>query len=110
MVRHDAWCWQSELPANEQWLPQEALSMESGLRPAASELDNRLRRFALRLTSLPKGDHERELAGADSTLGNRLQSSFGCWDRKEETVLLEVASHLEAVVTIGEESAAKQEA
>ena len=62
---------------------QGALSMESGLRPAASQLDNRLRHFALRLASLPKWDQARELVGADSTLRNRLQSSLGCWDRME---------------------------
>jgi len=33
---------------------QGALSLESGIRPAAAQLDNRLRRFALRLASLPK--------------------------------------------------------
>jgi len=84
--------------------------MESGLRPAATQLDNCLRRFVLRLASLPKGDQARELVGADKTLRNRLQSSLGCWDRKEGTVLLEVASTLEATVTKEEESADKQEA
>ena len=40
---------------------QGALSLESGLRPAAAQLDNRLRRYALRLASLPKGDQAREI-------------------------------------------------
>jgi len=35
---------------------------------------------------------------------------LGFWDRKEETVLLEVATPLEATVTIDEETAAKLEA
>jgi len=58
---------------------QGALSLESGLKPAATQLDNRLRRFALRLASLPGGDQARELVGAsDSALGQRLQSALGC--------------------------------
>jgi len=82
-----------------------ALSLESGIRPAAAQLDNRLRRFALRLASLPKGDQERDLIGAsDCALGQRLQSALGCWNGREETVLLEVASPLE------EEAAAALEA
>ena len=62
--------------------------MESRLRPAPAQLDNRLRCFALRLTSLLR-DQARELVGADRI---RLQSFLGYWDRKEETVLLEVAT------------------
>jgi len=74
-----------------------ALSMESGLRPAGAQLDNRARRFALRLASLPRGDQARELIGAsDSELGQRLQSFLGCWNGREETVLMEVASPLDA--------------
>jgi len=58
---------------------QGALSLESGLRPAAAQLNNRLRRFALRLASLPRGDQARDLIGAsDSELGQRLQSFLGC--------------------------------
>jgi len=90
---------------------QGALSLESGLKSAATQLDNRLRRFALRLASLPKGDQTRELVGAsDSALGQRLQSALGCWSGREETVLLEVASPLDATTTIEEEAAAAKEA
>jgi len=71
---------------------QGALSMEPGLRPTATQLGNCQRRLDLRLASLPKENQARELSGAVSTLGNRLQYSLGCWDRKEETVPLEVAS------------------
>jgi len=39
-----------------------------------------------------------------------MQSFFGCWSGREETVVLEVATPLEATVTVDEESAAKQEA
>ena len=77
---------------------QGALSSESGLRPAAAQMDSRLRRFALRLASLTRGDQARELIGAsESALGQRLQSYLGCWNGREETVLLEVASPLEAL-------------
>ena len=74
---------------------QGALSLEPGFRPATTQLDNRLRRFALRLANLPRGDQVRELIGAsDSALGQRLQSHLGCWNGREEAVLLEVASPL----------------
>jgi len=89
---------------------QGALSLESGLRPAPAQLDNRLRRFALRLASLPGGDQARELVGApDSMLGQRLQSSLRCWNGREETVPLEVATPLETTTTT-EEAAAMREA
>ena len=89
---------------------QGALSLESGIKPAVAQLDNRLRRFALRLASLSKGDQARELVGAAGALGQRLQSALGCWNGREETVLLEVATPLEATITIEEEAAAALEA
>jgi len=71
---------------------QGASSLESGIKPAVAQLDNRLRHFALRLASLPRGDRARELVGAvGSALGQRLQSALGCWNGREETGLLEVA-------------------
>jgi len=74
--------------------------LESGIKPAVILLDNRLRRFALRLASLPRGDQARKLVGSsDSALGQRLQSALGCWNGREETVLLEVASPLDASTT-----------
>jgi len=51
-----------------------ALSAESGLLPAAAQLNNRKRRFAVRLISLPKRYQARELVGAASTLGSSLES------------------------------------
>ena len=44
---------------------QGALSLESGLRPAPAQLDNRLRRFALRLAG---DDQARELTGAPGSM------------------------------------------
>jgi len=49
-----------------------ALSMESGLRAAAAQLENRQRRFGLGLLSLPVGDQAREIAGAPTGIGRRL--------------------------------------
>jgi len=86
---------------------------QSGIRVQTSggTAGNRLRRFALRLASLPRGDQARELVGAsDSALGQRLQSALGCWNGREDTVLLEVASPLGASTTIEKEVAAALEA
>jgi len=38
--------------------------MESGLRAASTQLENRQRRFGLRLLSLPQGDQGWEVVGA----------------------------------------------
>ena len=65
-----------------------------------ARLENRVRRFALRLASLPRGDQASELVGA----------SDGCWNGREDTVLLEVASPLGASTTIEEEVTAALEA
>ena len=50
---------------------------ESCLRPANTQLNNRKRRFALRLISLPKGDQARDPVGADSTVGMSLDTFLG---------------------------------
>ena len=50
-----------------------ALSMESGLRAATAQLENRQRRFGLRLLSLPEGEHAREVVGAPTEIGRRLK-------------------------------------
>jgi len=47
---------------------------------------------------------------SDSALGQRLQSALGCWNSREDTVLLGVASPLDASTTIEEEAAAALEA
>jgi len=84
--------------------------MESGLRPASTQLDNHLQRFALRLASLPKGGEARELIGAaESTLGNRLYLPriLGQKGRNGSPG----GDHpLKGTATIDEETAAKQEA
>jgi hypothetical protein len=51
--------------------------MESGLRPAVAQLENRQRRFGLRLLSLPLGDQAKEAVGAASAIGKRLERALG---------------------------------
>jgi len=46
--------------------------MGSGLRPAAAQLQNRLRQFRLRLLSLPQGDQTKEVVCAASGIRQRL--------------------------------------
>jgi len=53
---------------------QGALAMEVGLRPATAQLENRQRRFALRLLRLPQGEQAREVVGANTAIGTRLGS------------------------------------
>jgi len=78
---------------------QGALISESGLRPAPAQLDKRLRHFALRLTAFRKGSsqgahRDTECARTTATV------ILGLWNGREETVLLEVATPLEATVTV----------
>jgi len=53
-----------------------ALSMESDLRVATTQLENRLRRFGLRLLSLPQGDQAREIVGAPTEIRRRLTNAL----------------------------------
>ena len=63
-----------------------ALSMESGIRAAAAQLENRHRRFGLRLLSLPKGDQAREVVGAPTQIGRRLTNALAHSGQIEGTV------------------------
>ena len=88
-----------------------ALSMESGLRPAGNQLENRQRRFGLRLLSLPQGDRAREVVGAQTALGNRLATALNyTWTETEETVLLEEPETFDAELIQEKREAAKREA
>ena len=86
------------------------LSMESGLRPAATQLENRQRRFGLRLLSLPQGDRAREVVGAPTEIGRRLTNALAYVGRVESTVLLEEPETLDAELLQEEEVEAKLEA
>jgi len=87
-----------------------ALAMESGLRPAVAQLENRQRRFGLRLLSLPKGDQAREIVGLPTAVGRRLENALGYSGRMESTVLLAEPETLDAELLQKEEAGAKAEA
>jgi hypothetical protein len=81
--------------------------MELGLRPVAAQLENRQRRFGLRLLSLPQGDQAKEVVGAAPAIGKRLECALGYAGRTESTVLLEEPEALDAEVIQEDEAAAK---
>jgi len=88
-----------------------ALSMESGLRPATNQLENRQRRFGLRLLSLPQGDKAREIVGGPTELGKRLGSALRyTWTETEKTLLVEDPGTLDAELIQEEREEAKRQA
>ena len=87
-----------------------ALSMESGLRAAATQLENRQRRFGLRLLSLSQGGQAREVVGAPTAIGRRPTNALAHRGQVESTVLLEEPETLDAVLIQEEEAEAKMEA
>ena len=71
--------------------------MESGLKPATNQLENRQRRFALRMLSLPQGEEARNLVGSNTEIGKRLGTALNyTWTSTEETVLNEESRTLDA--------------
>jgi len=87
-----------------------ALSMESGLWAATAQLENRQRRFALRLLSLLQGDQAREAVSAPAAIGRRLTYALAYAGKTESTVLLEEPETLGAELLQEEEDEAKAEA
>jgi len=88
-----------------------ALLMESGLRPATNQLENRQRRFGLRLLSLPQGAIAREAVGASTAIGKRLSTALDrTWIETERTVLLEEPESFAAELIQEEWVEAKREA
>lgn len=87
-----------------------ALSIETRRRPAAAQLENRQRQFALRLLSLPQGDKAKEIVGAPTAIGRRLTVALDCAGRAESTMILEEPEILDAVLLQKEENEAKAEA
>src|SRR3978361_1482916 len=84
--------------------------MESGLRPATVQLENRRQRFSLRLLSLPDGDQVRDVVGAVSVIGKGLKNALAHRGRTETTVLLEEPEALDAETIQEDEKSAKAEA
>jgi len=85
-----------------------ALSMESGLRPAAAQLKNR-QRLGLRLLNYRRGQ-AREMVGAPTAIGRRLTNALAYSGRMESRVLLEEQQTLDAELLQEEEAEAKAEA
>jgi len=87
-----------------------ALSMESGMRPAANQLENRQRRFGLRLLSLPQDERARDVVGADTEIGKRLGAALRySWTRTEKTVLPEEPEPLDMAMIHEEREETKKE-
>jgi len=84
--------------------------MESGLRAATAQLENRQRRFGLRLLSLPQGDQAREIVGAPTEIGRRLTNALAYAGRTENTVLREELENFDAELLQEEEAEAKAKA
>ena len=84
--------------------------MESGLRAATTQLENRQRRFGLWLLSLPLGDQVREVVGAPTGIGRWLINTLAHGGPTESTVLLEEPETLDAALLQEEEAEAKAEA
>jgi len=87
-----------------------ALAIESGLRPAVAQLENRQRRFTARLLSLPAGSEARGIVGVQSAIGRRLETSIGYSERMEETEITRKPEKMEAVRIVKERGRAIEEA
>jgi len=84
-----------------------ALSMESGLWAATTQLGNRQRWFGLWLLSLPEGDQARELVGAPTGIGWWLKNALAYGGQTERIVLLEELETCNAELLQEEEAEAK---
>jgi hypothetical protein len=84
--------------------------MEFGLRLAVARLENRQRRFGVRLLSLPQGNQAGEVVGAAAgiCLGRRLECAFGYSGGTATTVLLEKSKELNADIPQQEGAKAKK--
>jgi len=84
--------------------------MESGIRAASTQLENRQRWFGLRLLSLLQGDQAKEMVGAPSEIGWRLTNALAYAGRTESTILLEEPETLDVELLQEEEAEGKAEA
>jgi len=89
----------------------EVTMAEPGLRSAESLPNNRSRRHALRLMSLPKGNQAKSLPGSNTPIGQRMVHFSEYSGRVEEIYLPEDgAAELGAHTTIANAEWAEQEA
>jgi len=87
------------------------LSIESGLRPATNQLENRQWQFGLRLLCLARGEKARRIIGADTVIGKRLATALQfTWTETEETVLLKDPESFDAELIKENREEAKKEA
>jgi len=85
--------------------------MESGLRPATNQLENRQQRFGLRLFSLPDEEGTRGVVGANSAIGKRLGAALRYnWMETEKTVLPGTQTAFDVQVIQEEQEEANKEA
>jgi len=77
--------------------------MESGLRAATTQMENRHQQFRLRLLSLPQVDQTREIVGAPTELGRWLTNALANAGQMESTMLLEEPDTLYAALLQEEE-------
>jgi len=105
-----------QLPVNQEartttgcfWMTNlEALLMESSLRAATTQLENRQQRFGLQVLSLPQGDQVREIVSAPTEIGRRLTNALVYARKVESTVLLEEPETLDVELLQEEEVEAK---
>jgi ribonuclease HI len=89
-----------------------ALAMGSRLRPASAQLENRLRRFGLRLINSAERDQAREVVRARSGIGGRTKNALAIArrGRTETMILLQEPETLDAETIAEDEKAAKAEA
>jgi len=80
---------------------------EASLRPAAAQLENRQRRFATQLLTLPEGSEAKKVAGANSKLGERLLAAVRYAGGVERIEIPAKPSGLGAEVIVEEREAAK---
>jgi len=86
-----------------------ALSMESGIRAAAAQLETREQHFGLRLLSLLQGDQAREVVRAPTQIGRRLTNALAHSGQTEGTELLEEAEDFDMELLQEEEAETKAE-
>ena len=87
-----------------------ALSMQSGLRPATNQPENRQQQFGLWLLSLTEGERARGIVRAPTALGKRLSKALGyTWTETERTILLEEPVSFDAEQVQEEREEARRE-
>jgi len=80
------------------------------LQKLTNQLENRQRRFGLRLPSLPQGGQAPEVVGATSAIGTRMQATLERYGRTEKAAPMEDRVELNVITVMEGETAAGREA